>query len=100
MLRGATGGEPHLLLGHKSRVRHLAVDPEGRWIVSGGQDGTVRFWPMPDLDGPPLHTLPRDELIAKLESLTNYRAVRDEVSSSGWKIEVGPFPGWETAPTW
>jgi WD40 repeat protein len=96
----ATGGEPHYLLGHEGRVRTLAVDPKGRWIASGGQDGTVRLWPMPDLDAPPLHTLTRDELIAKLKTLTNYRVVRDEESSTGWKIEVGPFPGWETVPTW
>jgi WD40 repeat protein len=96
----AAGGEPHLLLGHDGRVRALAVDPKGRWIVSGGEDGTVRFWPMPNLDAPPLHTLPRDELIAKLKTLTNYRAVRDERSSTGWKIDVGPFPGWETVPSW
>jgi hypothetical protein len=55
---------------------------------------------MPDLSEPPLHTLPHDELIAKLHSLTNLRVVRDEESSTGWKLEVGPFPGWETVPTW
>ena len=38
--------------------------------------------------------------LAKLKSLTNLRAVRDPESSSGWTIEVGPFPGWETVPTW
>jgi WD40 repeat protein len=96
----AGGGEPHLLLGHKGRVYDLAVDPEGRWIASGGKDGTVRLWPMPDLSKPPLHTLPREELIAKLKILTNLRAVRDPESATGWKIEVGPFPGWETVPSW
>jgi hypothetical protein len=55
---------------------------------------------MPDLSKPPLHTLPYDELIAKLKTLTNLRVVRDEESSTGWKVEVGPFPGWETVPTW
>jgi hypothetical protein len=55
---------------------------------------------MPDLSKPPLHTLPRDELIAKLKTLTNLRAVEDADSPSGWKIEVGPFPGWETVPSW
>ena len=49
---------------------------------------------------PPLHTLPRDELIAKLKTLTNLRVVRDEDSPTGWKVEVGPFPGWETVPEW
>jgi WD40 repeat protein len=60
-----SGEEPHLLLGHEGEVRHLAIDPLGRWIASGGRDNTVRLWPMPDLSKPPLHTLPRDELIAK-----------------------------------
>jgi len=55
---------------------------------------------MPDLTKPPLHTLPREELIAKLKTLTNLRVVRDAESSTGWKVEVGPFPGWETVPTW
>jgi hypothetical protein len=47
---------------------------------------------------PPLHTLPRDELLAKLKSLTNLRVVR--APESGWKIEIDPFPGWEDVPTW
>ena len=55
---------------------------------------------MPDLTKPPLHILPRAELIAKLKTLTNLRVVRDEGSSTGWKVEVGPFPGWEMVPRW
>jgi len=57
------------------------------------------FAPMPDLSKPPLHTLPR-ELLAKLRSLTNLRAVADPDSPNGRKVEIGPFPGWETVPTW
>ena len=49
---------------------------------------------------PPLHTLPRDELIAKLKTLTNLRVVRDEESPTGWTLTHDPFPGWETVPTW
>lgn len=30
--------------GHKGRVRTLAVDPNGVWLASGGDDGTVRVW--------------------------------------------------------
>jgi hypothetical protein len=55
---------------------------------------------MPDLSKPPLRTLPHDELLAKLKSLTNLRAVRDPASDTGWKIEIGPFPGWQAAPQW
>jgi WD40 repeat protein len=94
------GEETHLLLGHRSQVLDLAVDPLGRWVASCALDDSVRLWPMPDLDKPPLHTLPHDELIAKLHSLTNLRVVRDPESSTGWKVEVGPFPGWKTVPTW
>ena len=55
---------------------------------------------MPDLSKPPLHTLPREELIAKLKTLTNLRVVRDSESATGWKLTHDPFPGWETVPTW
>jgi len=95
-----SGGEPHLLLGHKGTVSNVAISPDGRWIASAGEDNTLRLWPMPDLDQAPLHALPHDELIAKLKSLTNLRAVRDPGSSTGWSIEVGPFPGWKEVPTW
>jgi WD40 repeat protein len=91
--------EPHLLLGHDDIV-WPTISPDGKWVMSESLDDTVRLWPMPDLSKPPLHTLPHHELIAKLKTLTNLRVVRDEESSTGWKLEVGPFPGWETVPTW
>jgi len=53
---------------------------------------------MPDLSKPPLHTLPYDELLAKLQSLTNLRAVRDPSSDTGWKVEIGPFPAGARSP--
>ena len=49
---------------------------------------------------PPLHTLPHDELLAKLKTLTNLRVVRDEESPTGWTLTHDPFPGWATVPTW
>jgi hypothetical protein len=65
-----------------------------------GDDDTIRLWPTPDLSKPPLHALPRDELIAKLKSLNNLRVVRDEESPTGWTLTHDPFPGWGTAPEW
>jgi WD40 repeat protein len=90
------GGPPHLLLGYLGGG--LGVSPDGRWIASGGPRSTVQLWPVPELSKPPLHTLPRSELIARLKTLTNLRVVRDDDSATGWKLEVGPFPGWETVP--
>ncbi len=95
----ASGEEPHLLLGHSALVLAVAFSPDGRWIASASGD-EIFLWPMPDLTKPPLHTLPHDELLAKLHSLTNLRAVRDPASDTGWTIEIGPFPGWREVPTW
>jgi WD40 repeat protein len=95
-----SGGELHLLLGHAGMPNSVAISPDLRWVASTGEDNTLRLWPMPDLSKPPLQTLPHDELLAKLKSLTNLRAVRDPASSTGWKIDLGPFPGWKDLPTW
>jgi WD40 repeat protein len=94
-----SGEEPHLLLGHSAMIESLAVSPDGRWIASADAE-SFRLWPMPDVSKPPLHTLPHDELLAKLDTITNLRAVRDESSPTGWSLEIGPFPGWETVPEW
>jgi WD40 repeat protein len=93
-------GEPHLLVGHEGPVEFVAISPDGRWVASTGEDNTLRLWPMPDLDKPPFHTLPHDEFIAKLKSLTNFRVVRDPESAEGWRVELEPFPGWKNVPRW
>ena len=46
------------------------------------------------------HRLSSDELLAKLRSLTTLRPIRDETSSTGWSIHIGPFPGWKEMPEW
>ncbi len=92
--------EPHLLVGHERGGAGALISPDGRWVATGGADRTIRLWPMPDVSQPPLHTLPYDDLLAKLRSLTNLAVVPDEESSTGWRVEVGPFPGWAEVPTW
>jgi len=95
----ADGSEPHRLCCHAGGVSTVAVAPDGKWIASAS-GGEIRLWPMPDVTKPPLHTLPYDELMAKLRALTNLQVVEDEASSTGYKLEIGPFPGWKDVPTW
>jgi WD40 repeat protein len=96
----AATGPPHVLLGHDGAISAVTISPDLKWVASTGEDNTLRLWPMPDLSKPPLHTLPHDELIAKLKSLTNLRAVPDPAAENGWKIELAPFPGWKEVPNW
>ncbi len=94
-----TGEEPHLLMGHEGAVRGVEVDPGGQWIASAGDDGAVRLWPMPE--GTPIHTLPREELLERLRSLTNYRVVTDPTLPSGYALKAEPFAGWsQKPPSW
>jgi WD40 repeat protein len=94
------GAAPHLLLGHEGPISHLGISPDRRWVASIADDETLRLWPMPDLDQSPLHALPHDELVARLKSLTNIRAVRDPESPTDWMFELAPFPGWQDVPAW
>jgi WD40 repeat protein len=92
-----SGEEPHLLYGHAGMVLSVAVSPDSQWIASASEDG-IRLWPMPR--SRPFHTLPHDELLAKLRSLTNLRLVPDAAATTGFRTEIGPFPGWGGQPEW
>ena len=93
-----TGDEPHLLVGPRHFGRFV-VSPDGRWLAAT-HGTTIRLWPMPDISETPLHTLPQDELLARLRHLTNVRIVRDPESETGWDWSLDPFPGWEVVPWW
>jgi WD40 repeat protein len=91
--------EPHLLLRHDGAVSAVAVSPDGQWVASAS-GGEIRLWPMAELSATPLQARPHAELLTTLESLTNLQVVEDPTSSTGYRLETGPFPGWEDAPTW
>ena len=60
----------------------------------------LRLWPVPDVKQVPPHKRSHEEFLATLRTFTNVRAVPDAKSPNGWKLEPGPFPGWQTAPHW
>jgi WD40 repeat protein len=93
-----TGEAPHLLFGHTLEIWSVAVSPDGRWIASESGDGSIRLWPMPE--GTPFHTLPYAVILERLRGLTNLRVVPDESSDTGYRVDIGPFPGWRTLPDW
>jgi WD40 repeat protein len=95
-----SGEEPYYFFGHEGTVWDVAFSPDVKWLASGGKDKTIRLWQVPNGSKPPFHTLPREELLAKLRALTNLRVVPDPDSGTGYKVEVGPFPGWAKVPEW
>jgi WD40 repeat protein len=95
---GSVEGDPPHLIVDPSEAAFIRVHPGGKWIAATGLDGVLRLWPMPE--GQPFNALPADELVARLRALTNYRVVRDEETLAGYRLDVGPFPGWEELPTW
>jgi WD40 repeat protein len=94
--------EPHLLLGHGMGETHVSVSADGKWVFSRGSEGTVRMWPVPDLGQPPFHTLPYEDLMTKLRTFTNLRAVPDDESHTGYTVQAdsSAYRGWAEVPTW
>jgi hypothetical protein len=96
-LRALDGGPEHLLLGHEGLVAAAAFDPLGRWIASS-DDQDIRLWPIPQ--GEPLQEMSYSKLLAKLGSLTNLRAVKDETTGKGYRLDFVDFEGFDSSPRW
>ena len=95
-----SGGEPHLLFGQEI-IGSIAVSRDSRWVAAGstlGPNGetTTRLWRMPRVE--PIQTLPLDRFLDHLRAQTNLRVVADATSPTGYRIDTGPFPGWERFP--
>jgi WD40 repeat protein len=99
-----TAKHPHIVpwpVGPEQVLGLPSFSPQADRFAVGYGDGSIWLHSVPDLDSPPLNfSSPLDEFIARLETFTNLRAVRDPESETGWKFEVGPFPGWEKEPEW
>jgi WD40 repeat protein len=91
------GGAGYRYLRNEGAVTALAFDPLGRWLITGGVDGTVRFWPMPS--GKPLHDLPLSQFIQRLGNLTNIH-LRDDRKEDEAPYWLSEFPGWAAPLEW
>ncbi len=52
------------------------------------------------LNGSHFHTLPYPELVQRLHAMTNLRVIPDRKADTGYRLEPGPFLGWEKVPAW
>ena len=93
-----TGEEPHFLFGHTSAVISVAAARDGHWIAPArattdrSTPGRCRAFRSRCCTRCPRSASGEAEIADQL------RAARDPSSGTGWKIEIGPFPGWTVAP--
>lgn len=65
-----SGQVVRLLEGHKATVTSLAFSPDGKYLVSGGDDCAIKVWDLRTTKGP-------------LASLTSHRAPVNDVCFNG-----------------
>ena len=76
-----TGEKTRSLSGHAGPVYAVASSPDGRWLVTGSSDQTIRLWPLAGCDRTPAFG-------ARFEG-----NVVAEVSSGGFADGIGVKPG-------
>ncbi len=95
-------GESRILYSHGERVFAVALDPTGTIAATGDSDGVVRVGPV---TGEAPHLLfGHEALVYGLAVGPEGRWIasggEDENALTGYRVDVGPFPGWETVPSW
>jgi WD40 repeat protein/predicted Ser/Thr protein kinase len=98
----ASGEEPHLLLGQEGEgtIHSLSFSPDGKWLAASGESFSIHVWPVPNVATPPLHRRSHEDLLALLRTHTNLVALPAPLSSTGYRLEAGPFHGWASLPKW
>ncbi len=79
---GSANSAPEVLKGHAGFVTSIAFSPDGRSLVSGGDDRTVRFWDV--AANKAIHSVPTSEEIYAVAYSPDGRWV----VSSGYNAEL------------
>jgi WD40 repeat protein len=98
---GRVDGGPLHLVADQHGLHEFELSPDARWIAAVRLGSpNIELWPVPDLSRPPLYSLPHDQLLERLRTLTNLRVVEHPEAPDLWAYDLEPFPGWETVPEW
>ena len=95
-----SGEEPHVLRVGGGEMTSARISPDGSWIAAQhkGDASKSAVCLLRRPGGPPLHTIPHEELLSRLRALTNLRVVPDKTSQTGYRFDKLPFAGWKEIP--